>query len=119
VAADRGRIEEAIMDGGSWQKSPVELEERFRAAVAGIEGLEVRKMFGYPAGFIGGNMTTGLHQSSWIVRLPEEVRKERIDAGWSTFEPMPGRPPTENAAAGAPPWLPPDERDFVVRLAGA
>jgi hypothetical protein len=48
--------------------------ERFGAAVAGIEGLETRKMFGYPAGFIGGNMVTGLHQESWIVRLPDTAR---------------------------------------------
>jgi len=75
-----------------WRKSPDELVERFGAAVAGIEGLETRKMFGYPAGFIGGNMVTGLHQESWIVRLPDEERHERLDAGWSTFEPMPGRP---------------------------
>lgn len=79
------------MNPGSWRRSPEELVERFRAAVAGIEDLEQRKMFGYPAGFIGGNMTTSLHQESWIVRLSEDDRHERLDAGWSTFEPMPGR----------------------------
>ena len=31
-----------------WRKAPPELVERFEAAVAGIEGLETRKMFGYP-----------------------------------------------------------------------
>ena len=75
-----------------WRKAPPELVERFEAAVAGIEGLETRKMFGYPAGFIGGHMVTGLHQESWIVRLPEEARDERLAEGWSIFEPMPGRP---------------------------
>ena len=69
--------------------------ERFEAAVAGIEGLEQRKMFGYPAGFIGGNLTTSLHQESWIVRLGEPERGERLAAGWSTFEPMAGRPMRE------------------------
>ncbi|MGH2382012.1 MAG: hypothetical protein ACRDG7_12440 [Candidatus Limnocylindria bacterium] len=53
-----------------WRKPAPELVERFHAAVAGIEGLEVRKMFGFPAAFIGGNMTAGLH---------------RLAAGWSTF----------------------------------
>ena len=77
-----------------WKKSPADLVERFAAGVAGIEGLEARKMFGYPAGFIGGNMVTGLHQESWIVRLPDEVRSELLDAGWATFEPMAGRPMT-------------------------
>jgi TfoX/Sxy family transcriptional regulator of competence genes len=81
-----------------WQKSSADLIERFGAAVAGIDGLETRKMFGYPAGFIGGNMATGLHQESWIVRLPEDLRAERLDAGWSTFEPMAGRPMREYLA---------------------
>jgi TfoX/Sxy family transcriptional regulator of competence genes len=75
-----------------WRKSSEELTARFADAVAGIEGLEQRKMFGYPAGFIGGNMTTGLHQESWIVRLPESERDELTAAGWRVFEPMPGRP---------------------------
>jgi hypothetical protein len=78
-----------------WRKSPPDLVERFAAGVAGIEGLETRKMFGYPAGFIGGNMVTGLHQESWIVRLPEQARRDRMDAGWEVFEPMPGRPMRE------------------------
>lgn len=56
------------MATGNWRKAPDDLVERFAAAVAGIEGLERRKMFGYTAGFIGGNMVTGLHQESWIVR---------------------------------------------------
>ena len=76
----------------TWRKAPEDLVERFGEAVAGIDGLETRKMFGYPAGFIGGNMVTGLHQESWIVRLPEDTRQDRQDAGWSVFEPMPGRP---------------------------
>lgn len=78
-----------------WRKAPADLVERFHAAVAGIDGLDVRKMFGYPAGFVGGNMTTGLHQESWIVRLPEDERRERLADGWAGFEPMPGRPMRE------------------------
>ncbi len=85
-----------------WRKAPLDLVERFEAAVAGVEGLETRKMFGYPAGFVGGHMVTGLHQESWIVRLPEESRRALLDEGWSIFEPMPGRPMREYVA------LPPD-----------
>ena len=81
-----------------WRKSSPELVERFHEAVAGIEGLEVRKMFGYPAGFIGGNMTAGLHQESFLVRLPEADRAERLADGWSIFEPLPGRPMREYVA---------------------
>jgi TfoX/Sxy family transcriptional regulator of competence genes len=86
------------MATGSWRKSPDDLKQRFADAVAGIDGLEQRQMFGYPAGFIGGNMTTGLHQDSWIVRLPEDERRQRLDAGWSVFEPMVGRPMREYVA---------------------
>jgi TfoX/Sxy family transcriptional regulator of competence genes len=87
-----------MADHGTWRKAPSELVERFGAGVAGIEGLETRKMFGYPAGFIGGNMVTGLHQDSWIVRLPEDERAARLEAGWSVFEPMAGRPMREYVA---------------------
>lgn len=49
-------------------------------------------MFGYPAAFIGGNLTTSLHRESWIVRLPDAERADLASTGWSEFEPMPGRP---------------------------
>jgi TfoX/Sxy family transcriptional regulator of competence genes len=72
--------------------------ERFGEAVAGIEGLELRKMFGYPAAFLNGNMLAGLHQDTIMVRLPDDVRAERFAEGWSAFEPMPGRPMREYVA---------------------
>ena len=90
------------MSGSPWRKPQPELVDRFHEIVAGIEGLEVRKMFGFPAGFVGGNMAVGLHQESFIVRLPEDERAARIADGWSLFEPMPGRPMREYVA------LPPD-----------
>lgn len=106
------------MASDAWRKSPDELKERFAAAVAGIEGLEVRQMFGYPAGFIGGNMATGLHQESWIVRLPDDERLDRLDAGWSTFEPMAGRPMREYVALPAEIAADPDAaRGWVERAA--
>jgi TfoX/Sxy family transcriptional regulator of competence genes len=101
-----------------WRKAPPDLVERFGAAVAGIEGLEVRKMFGYPAGFVGGHMTTGLHQDSWIVRLDEADREDRFGAGWSGFEPMPGRPMREYVALPAEVMADPDAaREWVERAA--
>jgi len=78
-----------------WRKPSPELVDRFHEAVAGIEGLEVRKMFGFPAAFIGGNMTAGLHQDTFMVRLSDADRAERLADGWSNFEPMPGRPMRE------------------------
>jgi len=81
-----------------WRKPDPELVDRFHEAVAGIEGVEVRKMFGFPAAFIAGNMTAGLHQESVMVRLSDAERQERIADGWSLFEPMPGRPMREYVA---------------------
>jgi TfoX/Sxy family transcriptional regulator of competence genes len=106
------------MSSGTWRKAPVELVERFEAAVAGIEGLEKRQMFGYPAAFIGGNMTAGLHQETFLVRLPDPERSERLSAGWSAFEPMPGRPMREYLAL--PPEVvkdPEETRRWVERAA--
>ena len=80
------------MNSNPWRKSPQDLQDRFAAAVAVIDGMEQRQMFGYPAAFIGGNLTTSLHRESWIVRLPDAERQQCLDAGWSAFEPMPGRP---------------------------
>ncbi len=106
------------MQSDPWRKAPADLKERFEAAVAGIEGLEQRQMFGYPAGFIGGNMTTGLHQESWIVRLPEDERRERIADGWTIFEPMPGRPMREYVALPEAVVADPDQaRAWVERAA--
>ena len=81
-----------------WRKADAAHVDRFHEAVAGIEGVEVRKMFGYPAAFVGGNMAAGLHQETVMVRLPEEERLARLDEGWSLFEPMPGRPMREYVA---------------------
>ena len=96
--------------GNAWRKAPADQVERFHEAVAGIEGVEVRKMFGDPAAFIGGNLTAGLHQESVMVRLPEGERLERLADGWALFEPMPGRPMREYVA------LPPEVAADVVAM---
>jgi TfoX/Sxy family transcriptional regulator of competence genes len=81
-----------------WRKAPAQLVARFHEAVAGIDGVEVRPMFGYPAAFVGGNLTAGLHQENVMVRLPEAERDERLADGWTRFSPMPGRPMREYVA---------------------
>jgi TfoX/Sxy family transcriptional regulator of competence genes len=78
-----------------WRKAPQEVQDRFGEIVAGIDDLEPRKMFGYPAVFLNGNMVAGVFADSIMVRLPEDARQERLSAGWSLFEPMPGRPMRE------------------------
>lgn len=54
-----------------------------------------RKMFGYPASFVNGNMFMGLFQDEMILRLSEESRAELLKIGAKLFEPMPGRPMKE------------------------
>lgn len=95
------------MTQGPWKKPGPELVDRFHEAVAGIEGVELRKMFGFPAAFVGGNMAAGLHQDTFMVRLPEDERAHRLADGWTLFEPMPGRPMREYVA------LPPEVADDV------
>jgi len=80
------------MGGSSWEKSPPELVAAFGALVARRPELTARKMFGYPAAFVGGYLTTCLHEHRWIVRLSDDARAELLrQPGSSPFEPMPGR----------------------------
>ena len=76
--------------GPSFDKSPLELVERFAAVMDRYPDAERKKMFGYPAAFVGGNMATGLFADSWVVRLPDDEiepakaqrrRPIRADAG--------------------------------------
>jgi TfoX/Sxy family transcriptional regulator of competence genes len=79
-----------------WTKSPVALIQAFDAALPNKAAVERRKMFGYPAAFVGGNMATGLFQEHLIVRLPETRRAVLLgEPGSTRFEPMPGRPMKE------------------------
>jgi TfoX/Sxy family transcriptional regulator of competence genes len=75
------------------QKSSPELVERFEAVTDGFEGLERRKMFGFPAAFVGGNMVTGLMGRRWHVRLAETAAGELLAMpGAEPFEAVEGRP---------------------------
>lgn len=76
----------------TWRNPEAHLVDRFHEMVAPIEGLEVRKMFGSPVAFVNGNMVATLIQDTFLVRLSQPQRQERLDSGWSRFEPMPGRP---------------------------
>jgi len=77
---------------GSWSKAPAELVERFTTAMAEMAPpAEVRKMFGYPAGFANGYMFTSLFEDRWIVRLPEDALTKLAGLGGKEFSPMPGR----------------------------
>ena len=52
--------------------SPPALVDAFERAVSPLRGAERRKMFGYPAVFVGGNMFAGLVRDSMILRLGEK-----------------------------------------------
>jgi|SRR5579859_962757 len=85
-----------------WRKSPQQLIDTFDAVVPGPPATP-RKMFGYPAAFVTGNMFMGLFQEDMILRLPEAERSELLKVGGRIFEPMPGRPMREYVAV--PPAL--------------
>ena len=73
-------------------KSPAALIERFDAVAARHPQAERRKMFGYPALFVGGNMATGLYEDKWVVRLFDEDLATLLELpGAAPFSPMPGR----------------------------
>jgi TfoX-like protein len=76
----------------SFEKSPPELVERFAAVLDAYPDAERKKMFGYPAAFVGGNMATGLFADQWVVRLPDDEIQPARARGAGAFEPMPGKP---------------------------
>lgn len=96
-------------DRPTFEKSPPELIERFEALAARFPEAERRKMFGYPALFVGGNLVTSLFASDWTVRLPDDERAELLALpGASDFEVMPGR--TMRGYAVLPPDVVGDDR---------
>ena len=76
----------------SFEKSPPGLVARFDAAAERFPLAQRRKMFGYPALFVGGNLVTGLFADSWMIRLAEDDLTELLSLpGAAPFSPMPGR----------------------------
>jgi TfoX/Sxy family transcriptional regulator of competence genes len=83
--------------GSTWKPASVEWVEAFDVSLPST--VERRKMFGYPAAFVHGNMAAGLHQDGLILRLPADDRDALMKAGGKQFEPMPGRPMREYVVA--------------------
>jgi TfoX/Sxy family transcriptional regulator of competence genes len=78
-----------------WQKSSQGLVALFQSVMPGPPAVQ-RKMFGYPAAFVNGNMFMGLFQESMILRLATDPREEFLtDHDAKIFEPMAGRPMRE------------------------
>ena len=80
------------------RKSPEALVATFDEVMPGPPATK-RKMFGFPAGFVNGNMFMGLFEDNMILRLPAELREELIQRhGAKPFAPMPGRVSKEYVA---------------------
>lgn len=80
----------------AWTKSPQSLIDLFEKSVPSGANISLRKMFGYPAAFAGGNLFIGLHQDDFIMRLSEQDRARfSAEYGERVFEPMRGRPMRE------------------------
>ena len=77
-----------------WRKPSEELVKLFQEITPGPPATP-KKMFGFPAAFVNGNMFMGLHQEDMILRLPEGSRAELLKMNARIFEPMPGRPMRE------------------------
>lgn len=63
----------------------------FDAALEDEKSVERRKMFGYPAVFVNGNMAAGLHSDGLVLRLNDDDRNSLLKKGGAPFEPMKGR----------------------------
>ena len=104
----------------SFETSPAALVERFDAVAGRHPDAQRRKMFGYPALFVGGNMATGLYEDRWVVRLFDDDLARLLSLpGAAPFSPMPGRsmkgwaslpPDVVGDDAGLDAWL---ERSFA------
>ena len=80
----------------AWTKSPQSLIDLFEKSVPTGANISLRKMFGYPAAFAGGNLFIGLHQDDFIMRLSEKDRARfSTEFGEHVFEPVRGRPMRE------------------------
>ena len=75
-----------------WKKPSEKMIEFFDSILPGNPKVERKRMFGYPVGFINGNMFMGLHNDRIILRLSEGERENFIKQyNAQIFEPMPGR----------------------------
>jgi hypothetical protein len=96
----------------AWTKSPLWLVELFDQCLGADPIIERRKMFGYPAAFVQGNMVGGLFEDSVILRLPPEAAQ-----GLAPFQPMPGR--SMGSYVLAPEELMDDEEGLAALIAQA
>jgi TfoX/Sxy family transcriptional regulator of competence genes len=63
----------------------------FLAALPDDPAVERRKMFGYDAAFVNGNLFAGMWEDGCTVKLPAEERAALLLEGAREFAPMDGR----------------------------
>jgi TfoX/Sxy family transcriptional regulator of competence genes len=64
----------------------------FKAVVAQLDRAEPRKMFGYDAAFVNGNMAVGLWQNTCVLKLSPADQSELLGTGRAVpFAPMKDR----------------------------
>ena len=75
-----------------WKKAPEELVQFLSQKMKNVN-CDYRKMFGYPAYFINGNMFAGIHGEKLFIRLSESEAEEIMNSHLNVtcFEPMLGR----------------------------
>ena len=79
--------------------APPDLVTLFDHLLKKTSEAQTRKMFGYPAAFVNGNMFAGLFQDTMVFRLSEPDRANFLkQKNAKQFEPMPGRPMKEYVA---------------------
>jgi TfoX/Sxy family transcriptional regulator of competence genes len=80
----------------SMPRADASSREFFDSVLPDDPNVLVRPMFGNLAGFVNGNMFTGIFGAGIFVRLSEADRAELLEVpGAAPFEPMAGRPMKE------------------------
>jgi TfoX/Sxy family transcriptional regulator of competence genes len=75
-----------------WPPAPPANVQAFARVTARLRGVEARKMFGYPAVFVNGNMIAGLVRDRMVIRLGAEERERFLSLpGATPFIAMKGR----------------------------
>ena len=99
----------------AWEKSAPSFIALFDACLPQDGRIERRRMFGYPAAFVQGNMYAGLFEDQMFVRLSPADRAS-LEAGYGPcpFSPMPGR--AMGAYASLPEDILADESEIEIWL---
>lgn len=80
----------------SFSRADEESKAFFTSIVPEDPRVRIKPMFGNLAGFINGNMFTGLYGRQVFVRLGETERRRLLEQeGAAEFSPMPGKPMKE------------------------